>query len=455
VFTCLVSNVNGTTLSSNAVLTMLAPPVNDNCTGAIVVTGLSFTNTQSTIHASSNGDPAPACVSNFGMGVWFAFTAPDNGTVVADTIGSDFDTGLGAYTGSCAALTQVGCDDESGGNQTSKLTHAVTVGVIYYYLAGGYGGASGNLIFHLIYSGIAPTISTQPANQTVSVNGTANFSVAAGGAAPLSYFWRRNGVPIAGASNSFYTTNNVQLTDSGARFSCLVSNAYGTLLSSNALLTVSGPTSSNLVQNWGFETGDFAFWGTTDSLSGFSVVDTAPYPHSGSYGAEAGPIGALGFIGQTLATTPGQTYIFGCYLYGDGNTPNEFVMSWDGLTVLDLVNYTNAGWTNINLLVHATNSMTVMQFGFQNDPSYFGFDDVSVILPVAPTIQSATRTNGNLLIAWSSIPGLVYRVQYKTNLVQTNWIDLGSTITAAGTTSTLSDPIGPDPRRFYHVVLLP
>jgi hypothetical protein len=33
-------------------------------------------------------------------------------------------------------------------------------------------------------------------------------------------------------------TNNVQLSDSGAQFSCLVSNSVGTMLSSNALLTV-------------------------------------------------------------------------------------------------------------------------------------------------------------------------------------------------------------------------
>jgi hypothetical protein len=131
------------------------------------------------------------------------------------------------------------------------------------------------------------------------------------------------------------------------------------------------------------------------------------------------------------------------------------MMSWDGRTVLDLVNYATADWTNINLIVYATNSTTAIQFGFQNDPSYFGMDDVTVIPLVAPTIQSVTRTNGNLRIAWSSIPGLVYRVQYKTNLVQANWINLGGGVTASGITTTVSDPIGPDPRRFYHVVLVP
>ncbi|MGZ5569316.1 MAG: immunoglobulin domain-containing protein, partial [Limisphaerales bacterium] len=83
-----------------------------------------------------------------------------------------------------------------------------------------------------------PSIITQPANQIAISGGSANFSISATGTAPLSYFWMRGGVPIAGATSSSYSTNNVQLADSGAQFSCLVSNAYGTILSSNALLTV-------------------------------------------------------------------------------------------------------------------------------------------------------------------------------------------------------------------------
>ena len=48
----------------------------------------------------------------------------------------------------------------------------------------------------------------------------------------------RNGTFIAGATNSSYTTNNVQLTDTGSQFSCVVSNAYGTTNSQVVTLTV-------------------------------------------------------------------------------------------------------------------------------------------------------------------------------------------------------------------------
>jgi subtilisin-like proprotein convertase family protein len=87
-------------------------------------------------------------------------------------------------------------------------------------------------------TGTAPTITAQPANVTVSIGGTASFNVTASGSAPLSYYWECNGVPIPGATQPGYTTNNVQLTDSGSQFSCLVSNAVGTTASQAATLTV-------------------------------------------------------------------------------------------------------------------------------------------------------------------------------------------------------------------------
>ncbi|HXN54192.1 MAG TPA: carboxypeptidase regulatory-like domain-containing protein, partial [Candidatus Acidoferrum sp.] len=46
----------------------------------------------------------------------------------------------------------------------------------------------------------APTITIQPANQTVTSGQTATFTVAATGTAPLSYQWQKNGASIAGAT---------------------------------------------------------------------------------------------------------------------------------------------------------------------------------------------------------------------------------------------------------------
>src|SRR5207244_3159454 len=120
--------------------------------------------------------------------------------------GSDFDTVLAVYTGACGALTQVGCNDQTGGSNTSQIISTVTAGTTYRILAGGSGGVFGNLVFHLVLAQ-SPAVVAQPASNTVAVGGSATFSVTATGTTPLSYFWRRNGQPISGATTSSYTTN--------------------------------------------------------------------------------------------------------------------------------------------------------------------------------------------------------------------------------------------------------
>ncbi len=85
---------------------------------------------------------------------------------------------------------------------------------------------------------VAPTITAQPVNQTVTVGQTATFSVTATGTAPLSYQWRKNGMNIGGATASSYTTPATAIGDNGAKFDVLVSNASGSVTSAMATLTV-------------------------------------------------------------------------------------------------------------------------------------------------------------------------------------------------------------------------
>jgi uncharacterized repeat protein (TIGR02543 family) len=85
-----------------------------------------------------------------------------------------------------------------------------------------------------------PTITTQPASQSVAAGANVTFSVVAGGSAPLRYQWRFNAGSIAGATNASYTINNVQTNQAG-NYSVLVSNAAGNVTSANATLTVQPP----------------------------------------------------------------------------------------------------------------------------------------------------------------------------------------------------------------------
>ena len=85
---------------------------------------------------------------------------------------------------------------------------------------------------------VAPTITNQPVSQTVTAGQTATFAVVAAGTAPLSYQWQKNGVNIAGANSSSYTTPATSTSDSGSTFSVVVTNTAGTVTSAAATLTV-------------------------------------------------------------------------------------------------------------------------------------------------------------------------------------------------------------------------
>ena len=80
---------------------------------------------------------------------------------------------------------------------------------------------------------VPPSITTQPANVTVTEGGTASFGVVASGT-NLSYQWRQNGTDIAGANSSSYTTPSLALADNGASFDVVVSGECGDAVTSAA-----------------------------------------------------------------------------------------------------------------------------------------------------------------------------------------------------------------------------
>jgi hypothetical protein len=93
---------------------------------------------------------------------------------------------------------------------------------------------------------VAPTITTQPANQSVNVGQTATFSATATGTAPLSYQWQKNSANISGATASGYTTPATAITDNGAKFDLIVSNTAGSQTSTIATLTVNAANTSTI-----------------------------------------------------------------------------------------------------------------------------------------------------------------------------------------------------------------
>jgi len=87
----------------------------------------------------------------------------------------------------------------------------------------------------------ATTITRQPESQSIALGGSATFTVVAGcSPIPLNYQWRFNGTNLVEAVNSAIILTNVQVAQAGT-YTVFVTNTSGSVLSSNAVLTVLDP----------------------------------------------------------------------------------------------------------------------------------------------------------------------------------------------------------------------
>ena len=82
-----------------------------------------------------------------------------------------------------------------------------------------------------------PVITSQPQNQSVKVGSNSVFAINVAGTPPFTYQWRRSGTNITGATSATYTFTNAALGPNLV-FSVFVSNVFGSITSSNAILAV-------------------------------------------------------------------------------------------------------------------------------------------------------------------------------------------------------------------------
>ena len=215
--------------------------------------------------------PTPTPTGNNSSGIVFDGT---EGTVYGDvTLEDDLTIGEGESltvpNGSSlncnGKLTNDGTVTiENGGTLTDadKVTNNGTINVKDGgSITGEPTGGSGTVVK-------APTITTQPENQTVTVGQTASFTVAATGE-KLSYKWQQktdNGqswTEISGATGDSYTTDAATLAMNNYQYQCVVSNSAGSVTSSAATLTVTQPVTGVTLDKNTLE----LFTGNTASLT--------------------------------------------------------------------------------------------------------------------------------------------------------------------------------------------
>jgi len=83
-----------------------------------------------------------------------------------------------------------------------------------------------------------PALTLQPQDQSVIGGRPVTFSVAATGKGPLSYQWRKNGLPIPGATAAKLTLPSALTADCGAAFRVVITDSQGSAISTRATLSV-------------------------------------------------------------------------------------------------------------------------------------------------------------------------------------------------------------------------
>lgn len=138
-----------------------AAPVNDFCAGAIT---LSCPGTLTADTTMATDSTVNVNCGNFGddKDVWYKFVG-DGGTHTICTNGSNYDTIIQIYTGTCTSLNdEPYCNDDCafGTILHSSVTFTAAMGVTYFIQVSGFDGASGNLVISC--DNAAPTVTPSP-----------------------------------------------------------------------------------------------------------------------------------------------------------------------------------------------------------------------------------------------------------------------------------------------------
>jgi uncharacterized repeat protein (TIGR03803 family) len=206
---------------------------------------------------------------------------------------------------------------------------------------------------------------------------------------------------------------------------------------------------------------DGSFYGTTENggTKGFGTVfrfaTNGTLTTLAEFGNTNGANPQAGVIQASDGNFYGTTWAGGAYTNQSGQGYGTvFELATNGtLTTLISFNGTNGASPQAGLLQSADGNF----YGTTANGGTNGYGTVfrlSVIVP-PPRFQAVTKAGTTLTLTWSATVGQSYQMLYKTNLNQAVWNNLNSVLSATNSTMTTVDAIGPDPKRFYKILLLP
>ena len=169
-------------------------------------------------------------------------------------------------------------------------------------------------------------------------------------------------------------------------------------LAASSAPALAGP---NLVNNGGFETGDFPGW-TQFGDTNFTGVQGGAFgccaPTEGIYQAAFGPGDAFGGIIQTIRTRASKYHV--SFDIANDSGEGNYV-EFGGVTLL--TNVPNQNYVSYHFLVDVARN-PVLTFGFYNPPAFYNLDNVSVTAAVPETATWA------MLIAGFGLVGATQRL---------------------------------------------
>jgi hypothetical protein len=264
----------------------------------------------------------------------------------------------------------------------------------YQVIITNYGGSVTSSVAVLTVTNNPPTITTQPASQTVGIGSNVVFSVNGPGPLPPYFFqWLSNGTNlvnggrISGATNATLQINSAQTNDDG-NYSVIVYNVGGSVNSSNAVLTVvSAPTIIVPPTNQTVGPGSTVTFAVT-------AVGKAPLSYlwqlNGANLVNGGRIS--GATNPVLTITNAQTSDDGGYTVIVTNSVGSVTSAPPAvLTVATLPNF-----TGITALGGGNGAFILSGVGGTNNGTYFVLTSTNLAIPLASWTPIATNQFGNL-----------------------------------------------------------